>query len=340
MRSRKLRRPEGIPAGVIEGLRFHRRRGLLGFTLMRAAAPADTWTLDVERGKVERWTRSEVGGLNASRFVSPTLVRYPTFDRDAEGKPRQIPAFYFRPPGKGPHPVLIEIHGGPEGQWRPYFSSLLQYFAVELGVAVLAPNVRGSDGYGKSYLLLDNGRKREDSVRDIGALLDWIAKRPELDAKRVLVHGGSYGGYMVLASLIHYRQRIRAGVDWVGISSFLTFLQNTQAYRRDLRRAEYGDERDPEMRKFLHAISPLTRAREITSPLFVIQGANDPRVPASESTQLVRAVRSSGSPVWFLLAENEGHGFRKKANRDLAMMLTALFVENFLLPAPASRPAP
>jgi dipeptidyl aminopeptidase/acylaminoacyl peptidase len=338
VRSRRVRRPEGIPAGVIEGLRFHRRRPLLGFTLMRASAPADAWTLDVDRGKVERWTRSEVGGLAPARFVTPSLIRYPTFDRDAEGKPRSIPAFYFRPPGKGPHPVLIEIHGGPEGQWRPYFSSLLQYLAVELGVAVLAPNVRGSDGYGKSYLLLDNGRKREDSVKDIGALLDWVARQPELDAKRVMVHGGSYGGYMVLASLIHYGKRLRAGVDWVGISSFVTFLTNTEAYRRDLRRAEYGDERDPAMRRFLQAISPLTRAHEIVSPLFVIQGANDPRVPASESSQLVRAVRGSGSPVWFLLADNEGHGFRKKVNRDLAMMLTVLFTETHLVPPPTPTP--
>jgi dipeptidyl aminopeptidase/acylaminoacyl peptidase len=325
------RRVVGIPDGVLEGLRFHRRRSkLLGFTLMQATEPADAWSYDLARRKLERWTRSEVGGLATSRFVAPRVIRYPTFDAGADGKPRRIPAFYFKLVGKGPHPVLIEIHGGPEGQYRPYFSSLLQYFLVEQGVAVIAPNVRGSDGYGKSYLLLDNGRRREDSVKDIGALLDWIAKQPELDARRVLVHGGSYGGYMVLASLVHFGKRLRAGVDWVGISSFVTFLENTLAYRRDLRRAEYGDERDPKMRAFLTAISPLTRAHEIRSPLFVIQGANDPRVPASESNQLVRAVRTRGQPVWYLLAANEGHGFRKKANRDLAMMLTALFVERHL----------
>src|SRR5690606_23762821 len=180
-----------------------------------------------------------------ARFVEPELLHYESFDG------RKIPAFYYRPKGEGPHPVVISIHGGPEAQARPYFSALIQYLVTESNIAVLVPNVRGSDGYGKSYLLLDNAEKREDSVKDIGALLDFVEKRPELDQRRVGVYGGSYGGYMVLAALATYPKRIAAGVDVVGISNFVTFLENTKEYRRDLRRAEYGDERDPKMREFL-----------------------------------------------------------------------------------------
>ena len=226
------------------------------------------------------------------------------------------------------------IHGGPEGQTRPRFSRYTQYLNRALGAAVVAPNVRGSAGYGKSWLLLDNGRKREESVRDIGALLDWIAAQPELDPERVAVLGGSYGGYMVLASLVHYGERLRCAVDVVGIANFVTFLENTQGYRRDLRRAEYGDERDPEMRSFLQSISPTTHAERIRRPLLVAQGANDPRVPASESEQIVAALRRTKTPVWYLLARDEGHGFRKRRNQDALMATIGLFVKTFLLPAP------
>jgi dipeptidyl aminopeptidase/acylaminoacyl peptidase len=335
-RSRRARRLP-LPDGIVLSLGFSRRRPeLLGLSLMPTNGPSDAFSFDLRRGKLERWTRSEVGGLDTTRLVTAELIRYPTFD-SVDGKPREISAFYYRPRGRGPHPVIISIHGGPEGQFRPTFDPALQYWALELGAAVLGPNVRGSDGYGKSFLLLDNGMKREDSVRDIGALLDWIAKRPELDARRVMVVGGSYGGYMVLASLVHFGKRLRGGVDVVGISNFVTFLQNTQSYRRELRRAEYGDERKPEMRAFLQRISPLTSARRIVSPLLVIQGANDPRVPASESDQLVRAVRAGGQRVWYLLAHDEGHGFRKKPNRDLSSLLTALFLEQHLAARPAAR---
>jgi len=198
-------------------------------------------------------------------------------------------------------------------------------------VAVLVPNVRGSSGYGKSYLKLDNGFKREESVKDIGKLLDWIAANDELDEKRVAVTGGSYGGYMVLASLVHYGERLRGGIDFVGISNFVTFLENTEGYRRDLRRVEYGDERDPEMRKFLDAISPANSAAQIKTPLFISQGANDPRVPASEADQILAAVRANGGDPWYLLAKDEGHGFRKKSNRDYFSSAATLFLERILL---------
>lgn len=322
---------EGIPAGQIYGLDFDPTGGRLGFVLNTSKTPGDIYALELETSELTRWTQSEVGGLDTERFVSPELVRYPTFDKTKNGDWREIPAFVYTPPGEGPHPVLIRIHGGPEGQFRPYFSSLTQYLVVELGIAVVAPNVRGSSGYGKSYLKLDNGFLREDSVQDIGALLDWVGTQPQLDAARVAVQGGSYGGYMVLASMIHFGGRLACGIDNVGISNFVTFLENTKAYRRDLRRVEYGDERDPEMRAFLEKISPTARAHEITKPMLVVQGANDPRVPLGEAEQIVAAIREAGGRAWYLLGLDEGHGFRKKANRDVYMNTIVLFLEQHLL---------
>jgi dipeptidyl aminopeptidase/acylaminoacyl peptidase len=207
----------------------------------------------------------------------------------------------------------------------------------ELGVAVLLPNVRGSSGFGKTYLALDNGERREDSVRDIGALLDWIEVQPELDENRVAVFGGSYGGYMVLASAVHYSDRLSAAVDVVGISNFVSFLENTQDYRRDLRRQEYGDERDPQMRAHLERISPLNNVEKIRVPLLVVQGQNDPRVPVSESEQMVEALRARGQPVWYMNALNEGHGYRKKQNRDLYQQAVVMFFRRHLLPDEALR---
>ena len=319
-----------LPSGIISGLRFHPDGERLGFTVSSANTPSDAFSIDLgKQAQAEqaltRWTRSELGGLRASELATPKLFRYPTFDG------RDIPAFLYLPPGTGPHPVIVNIHGGPEGQARPGFSPSTQFYVRELGAAVVYPNVRGSDGYGKTYLRLDNGRKREDSVRDIGALLDWIAEQPNLDASRVAVMGGSYGGYMVLASLVHFGDRLRAGVERVGISNFVTFLTNTQPYRQALRRVEYGDERDPEMREFLQSISPLSRADEIDTPLLISQGLNDPRVPASESEQLVALLREQDVPVWYVLALNEGHGFRKKNNRDYLAAVTALFLQQHLL---------
>lgn len=314
-----------LPSGIVSNLRFHPSGEQLAFTLRSAATPADVFSIDFRTRQLVRWTRSELGGLDSAALASPELVRYTSFDG------LSIPAFVYRPPHRpGPHPVIVNIHGGPESQARPGFSPTTQFYVGELGAAVIYPNVRGSRGYGKTYLTLDNGRKREDSVRDIGALLDWIAEQPDLDAARVAVAGGSYGGYMVLASLVHYGDRLRAGVERVGISNFVTFLTNTQPYRRDLRRAEYGDERDPAMRLFLEAISPLNRAHEIATPLLISQGLNDPRVPASESEQIVAALRAQNVPVWYVLAKDEGHGFRKKINRDYLMAATALFLKQHL----------
>lgn len=322
-----------LPVGLIGGVSFSPDGKRLALTLNTATSPSDAYVIDIANAKLARWTQSEVGGLDSTTFVAPTLVRFPTFD-SVDGKPRTIPAFYYKPakPAKnGKYPVVINIHGGPEAQALPNFSPNAQFLANELGVAVLVPNVRGSSGYGKTYLTLDNADKREDSVKDIGALLDWVAKQPELDASRVGVQGGSYGGYMVLASLMHYPERIKAGVDIVGISHFGTFLNNTESYRRDLRRAEYGDERDPAMKAHFDRISPLNNASKITSPLFVAQGKNDPRVPYTEAEQIVSAVRGNGQPVWYLLYADEGHGFQKKANADYYGAAAVLFWQQHLL---------
>lgn len=281
--TKKFTEVPGIPAGVIGGLKFHPEGKQLGFVLNASQTPSDIYSIDLTTNKLSRWTYSEVGGLNNSAFTLPTLITYETFDK-VNGKPRRIPAFYYKPQkASGKLPVVIAIHGGPESQSLPTFSSFISYLTNELGVAVLSPNVRGSSGYGKTYVKLDNGYKREESVKDIGALLDWIAKQPELDASRVAVYGGSYGGYMVLASMTHYNERIRCAIDVVGISNFVTFLQNTEDYRKDLRRVEYGDERDPKMKTFLEQISPANHVDKITKPLFIIQGLNDPRVPDRKS---------------------------------------------------------
>jgi dipeptidyl aminopeptidase/acylaminoacyl peptidase len=317
-----------LPVGIATGLTFSPSGDRVGFTLGRPDAPADAYTASVRAEadasrQLTRWTFSETGGLPPDRFASPVSVRYPSFDG------REIQAWIYRPQtatADAPAPVVIDIHGGPEGQYRPWFSVDAQFLVTELGFAVIAPNVRGSSGYGKTWLSLDDRMRREDSVKDIGALLDWIEERPDLDETRVAVTGGSYGGYMVLASLVHYPERIRAGVDVVGIASFITFLERTSPYRQDLRRAEYGDERDPEMRAFFEQASPLARVDRIRSALLVAHGVNDPRVPFHEAQQIAEAVRAAGRDVWTVYADNEGHGFGKRANRDYLETVTAMFL--------------
>jgi dipeptidyl aminopeptidase/acylaminoacyl peptidase len=318
--------PPELPFGVIGSFAFDPASKRLAFGMQTPTSPSDVWVWTLADGKLARWTESEIGPIDARTLVTPTLVRYPTFDK-VDGKPREIPAWVYKPAGAGPHPVLVNIHGGPEGQSRPTFSTNVQQWAVELGYAVIVPNVRGSSGYGKTYVALDNGMKREDSVRDIGALLDWIGTQPDLDPKRVVVIGGSYGGYMVLASMTHYNDRLRGAVDIVGISNFVTFLESTAEYRRDLRRPEYGDERDPKMREFLQKISPLNNTDKINKPMLIVQGQNDPRVPVTESEQMVAKIRANGGEVWYLVGLNEGHGFAKRDNIDYYQWAVALFLE-------------
>ena len=316
-----------VPVGSIGSTHFHAKLADLEFSLDSAQGPSQVWSMNPATGAVEQWTRAAAApGVDTASFTDQQIVRWKSFDG------RTISGIVNLPPARftGKRPVLIAIHGGPEGQATFGFLGRTNYYVNELGIAVIQPNVRGSSGYGKTFLSLDDGFKREDSVKDIGSLLDWIAKQPELDASRVAVTGGSYGGYMSLAVATTYSERIASAIDIVGISNFLTFLQNTESYRRDLRRVEYGDEREPAMRAHLEKISPLTNAGNIKKPLFVVQGKNDPRVPFTEAEQMVAKVRANGSPVWYLRGENEGHGFARRENADFQFYATVMFLQQTL----------
>jgi dipeptidyl aminopeptidase/acylaminoacyl peptidase len=326
-KTRKEKPVTQLPIGLIGGVRWHENSRELGFNMSSARSTSDVYSLDVKSGKVERWTHSETGGLNTDSLSEPELVRWKSFDG------RMISGFLYMPPTKftGPRPVVINIHGGPEGQARPGYLGRSNYYLNEMGVAILYPNVRGSSGYGKSFLQLDDGFKREDSYKDIGALLDWIATDKRLDAGRVLITGGSYGGHMTFAVATLYSDKIRASLPVVGISNLVSFLERTEAYRRDLRRVEYGDEREPKMREFMTRIAPLTNAAKITKPIFIVSGGNDPRVPLNEAEQMVRTVRENKTPVWYLMARDEGHGFNKKKNQDFQFYATVMFMREYLL---------
>jgi len=327
------RTPVPVPPGVMGPMGFPNWNSeVLSFSMDTPSSPTDVWQVAVKTGALTRWTRSEVGGMDTSRFVVPELVRYPSTDGVT------VPAFLYRPRGLKPGakaPVIIDWHGGPESQVRPQFNVFAQAL-VDLGMAVLLPNVRGSDGYGKVYLAADDGVKREQSLKDIGATLDFIARQPDLDPARVGAYGGSYGGYMTLASVTFYPERFKAAVDIVGISSLPTFLASTSAYRRDLRRVEYGDERLPGVRAVQERISPLNSAGKIQAVLYVLQGKNDPRVPQSEAEQLVRALREKERASWYLLALDEGHGFKKKETRDYAWSTSLYFLREQLVGSAAA----
>jgi dipeptidyl aminopeptidase/acylaminoacyl peptidase len=315
-----------LPAGLISGIRWHHNGRDLGFVLASARSPADCYSLDLDSGKIERWTFSE-SEIRTDNFRDAEAIHWKSFD----GK--SISGFIYRPSAKftGKRPVLVVIHGGPEGQSQPTFLGRNNYFVNELGIALIYPNVRGSTGYGKTFSLLDNGFHREDTYKDINALFDWIASQPGLDPDRIAVTGGSYGGHMSLAVSTFYSDRIRCSIDVVGMSNLVTFLEHTEAYRRDLRRVEYGDERDPKMREYLGKIAPMNNIDKIKKPMLVVAGKNDPRVPVSESEQIVAALKGKGTPVWYLMAKDEGHGFRKKANLDFQFYASILFLENYLL---------
>jgi len=316
-----------LPVGVIQNLCWRKNSSEVAFSLSSSVQPYDVYSADVASGKLERWTFSETGGLNTSGFSSPQLIHWKSWDG------RMISGFLFKPPARftGKRPVIVQIHGGPEGQTRPDFLGSNHYYLQELGIAIIEPNVRGSLGYGKSFQKLDNGFLREGSYKDINSLLDWIQTQADLDASKIMITGGSYGGFMTLAVATNYNDRICCSVDIVGPSNLVTFLEHTSGYRRDLRRVEYGNERDPKMRAFLESIAPANKAKNITKPLFVVAGQNDPRVPASESAQMVDVVRQNGTPVWWLLGKDEGHGFSKKKNRDFQFYATVMFVQQYLL---------
>jgi len=328
--SKSKRKVEGLPVGIASIGPWHPARDEFAVTVASARSASDIYSVDAKTLSVERWTESELGGISPDSLSLPQLIEWKSFDG------RVISGFLYQPSSKfaGPRPVIINIHGGPEGQSRPNFLARNNYFINELGCAIIFPNVRGSTGYGKSFTKLDNGLQRLDSVRDIGALLDWIGEDKRFDANRIMVTGGSYGGYMTLACAVEYNDRIACALDIVGISHFGTFLKNTESYRRDLRRVEYGDERVTEVAEFFERIAPLNNAKRITKPLFVVQGGNDPRVPLSEADQIVERVKSNGGGVWYLMASDEGHGFRKKNNADFQFYATTLFVKKYLLGTP------
>ncbi len=327
---KELARPD-VPAGAIAGGEWSKTaKSQFAYALNSPQSPGDVYSIDIATGKGQRWTTAWAPqGIDPNTFASPELVQIKSFD----GLP--VSAWLFLPDAKkfpGKRPVLANFHGGPEGQATVRFMGRNNYYLNEMGIALLLPNVRGSSGYGKSFLDLDNGFKRKDSVKDGGAYLEWVGSHPRLDGSRISVSGGSYGGYMSLALAVDYSPLIRSAIDVVGISSFVTFLNNTESYRRDLRRVEYGDERDPKMREFHEKIAPLNNASAIKKPLFVVQGKNDPRVPYTEAEQMVAAVRKNDVPVWFLMADNEGHGFRRKPNADYEFYATVKFLETTLLP--------
>ena len=317
-----------IPTGVLSDLVWHENNRDLAFSLNSARSPLDAYSIDITTGKLERWTTSETGGLKAENFVEPQLVKWKSFDG------LEISGWLYRPnaakfPGK--RPVVVIIHGGPEGQARPIYLGRNNYYLEDMGVALMVPNIRGSAGYGKTFIALDNGFKREDSYKDIGALLDWLKHQPGLNGDRIMVTGGSYGGHMTLVTATRYNDQIACSVDIVGMSSLVTFLEHTEPYRRDLRRVEYGDERDPKMRTFLESIAPMNHVGDLKKPIFIIAGANDPRVPKSEADQMVAALKKQETPVWYLAAKDEGHGFAKKKNADFQFYATIVFMEKCLL---------
>ena len=325
--TKKFNEVKNVPVGSISGITFTKKGNSLFFTQSTADSSSDVYQLNLSSNEIVSWTESELGEMQKEDMSRPKFIEWNSFDK------LKISGFYYpaSPKFTGKRPVLIQIHGGPESQSSASFLGPNNYYTNEMGIAIIYPNVRGSSGFGKTYIAKDNGFLREDSVKDIGALLDWIALQPELDKDKVMIMGGSYGGYMTLATAFHYADRIKCSVDIVGISNFNTFLKNTEEYRRDLRRVEYGDERNPKMYSFLDKIAPLNNTDKIKKPMFIIQGTNDPRVPLTEALQMRDKLKAQGNTVWYLEAKDEGHGFKKKPNVDFQRLAVIKFMETYLL---------
>jgi dipeptidyl aminopeptidase/acylaminoacyl peptidase len=319
----KERASAQVPVGIISDIKWRKDSSELAFNFKSSRTPNDVYSVNAQTGTVELWVAA---GADTSKFSEPELIHWPTFDK------RTVSGFIYRPPVnfKGKRPVIIDIHGGPEEQYRPGFIYDNNYFLNELGVAKIYPNARGSSGYGKAFLRLDNGLQREGAVKDIGALLDWIKTQPDLDTDRVLVEGTSYGGYLALATAFTYADRIRAVISDSGISNLASFVERTEGWRREIQRAEFGDERDAKTREFMERTAPLTNAQKMKKPLLIVQGQNDPRVPVSEAERLVAATKDR-IPVWYIVAKDEGHGFVQQNNREYRLYATVLFVKEFLL---------
>jgi dipeptidyl aminopeptidase/acylaminoacyl peptidase len=335
----RLRVRPRLPAGQVFslsnlsslGLEWHPSGSDLAFTFGSVRMFQDVFSVDAKSGGVTRWTNSPVGGIDAAELPEPEIVRWKSFDG------RMISGVLYRPPAKftGPRPVMINIHGGPNDQReRPRFQGRSAYFLNELGIAIIYPNVRGSFGFGRTFEKLDDGRKREDAVKDIGALLDWIAKEARYDDKRVMVTGASYGGYMTLAVAARFPDRIRCAFGAAAISDFVTYLETTEPGRREDRRAEYGDERDPELRKFLTSISPVTLASSIKAPLMIAHGGQDTRVPLAQAETMYRAALNNNVPAWLVIYEKDGHENLTTSSlqvNNFNFYTWILFVEKFLV---------
>jgi len=317
--------PVKLPGkGVVSGLSFSRDGRKLALVFNGARFNANVWLYDLQTRALKQVTHSSRAGIPQASFVEPELIHYKTFDE------RMIPAWYYRPRNAtttASLPVIVSVHGGPEGQALPTFSAVDQYFLAR-GYAILVPNVRGSTGYGKTYTHLDDVQKREDSVKDLAAAVDWLKSRGGADPKRIAVMGGSYGGYMVLAAITLYPEIWSSAVELFGIANFETNLKRTSGYRRKLREREYGTlDKDLE---FLRSISPIYRVDRIRAPLFVLQGKNDPRVPYTESEQIVKALRDRNRPVEYILFEDEGHGFVKLNNRLFMYPKIVEFLDKYM----------
>jgi len=315
-----------LPVGIISDLKWRRDSTDLAFNFKSARTPNDVYSVNTDTGRVELWARSVTNGFDTEKLSQPELIHWNSFDK------RTLSGFLYRPPSKftGRRPVIIDIHGGPEEQYRPGFIYEGNYFVNELGVAKIYPNVRGSLGYGKAFSHLDDGLKREGAVKDIGALLNWIKSQPDLDADRVMVQGGSYGGYLALSAAYTYPKRIKAVASDSGITDLVSCAEHTEEWRGGLQRTEFGDERDPKTRKFMERTAPLKNAKKIRSALLISLGQNDPRVPVAEAASLVAATKIR-VPVWYILARDEGHGFTQRSNRDYRLYASILFVKEFLL---------
>jgi dipeptidyl aminopeptidase/acylaminoacyl peptidase len=320
--------PPRLPApGVVDSLSFDPDSKRLLFGLATATQPRDAYVLDVAANRVVPWTASEAGPLDRTKFVLPRLTQFPTFDR-LDGRSRELPLYIYEPASPGVHPVLIVLHDGPDARFRPTFDPWIQYVVNELGFAVLAPNVRGSSGYGKSFAALARGDQREDAIKDVGALLVWLALDNRFDKTHVIVSGTGHGGSLALAALVNYGERLRGAVAMAPITDFIAFVGSTAPEMRGAAREEYGDERDADDRLFLRRISPLINAERITRPVLIAHGKNDRGVPIAQSDQLVIRLRARNQTVWYLKATDEGASFARWQNREAYYRAFAEFLSS------------
>ena len=326
-KSKKYEMIKGLPVGFISGMVWAKDSKTLGFQLSTSYANSDIYEWNSSTGKVLPWVQNETGGIDASTIPAPELIKWKSFDG------LEISGFLYPAAKKfkDKRPVIIDIHGGPVMQSLPIFNNKVNYYTNELGISVIFPNIRGSDGFGKMFAELDNGIKKENAVKDIGSLLDWIALNPQLDANRVMVTGGSYGGYMTYRTAIEYNDRIRCAVEAFGISDMFSYKSTIDSVYKEFFTQEYGDDKEPEILEYFRKISPLKNAKKITKPIFIVQGKNDPRIPYTESEQMVATIKKNGGTVWYLLANNEGHGFSKQENIDYLFYATVEFIKKYLL---------